>query len=151
LLGAAWSYGDELGLDIASEGHGAPDGSPGEWSITTRASRWLLLSPSRLIAHDRDPKDSELPFFGALEGTTIRAAEARFEDYALTVTLSNDYRFVILTNRRRRMKYSDLALWRLYAPHHVIASATWLGMERLSSPRSGRTRPSCPRRGQARG
>jgi hypothetical protein len=119
-LRAAWSYGDELGIDIADEGHGTPDGSLEKWTLTTRASRWLLLSPSRLVAHDRDPKDSELTVFGTLEGTTIRTTEARFEDYALTVTFSNDYRFVVLTSQRRRMKYAELALWQLFTPYNIV-------------------------------
>ena len=119
-LASAWSYGDELGLDIADDGHGTPDGHLDKWTLATRASRWLLLSPSRLVAHDRDHKDSALTAFEALEGTTIRTAEARYEDYALTVTFSNDYRFVILTNQRRRMKYAELALWQLYTPYNIV-------------------------------
>jgi hypothetical protein len=122
-LGAAWSYGDELHVDTSGEGHRTPGRHGQDWTVGTRASRWLLLSPTRLVAHDRDAKDPGLTAFKPLEGSTIRSAEARFEDYALTLTFSNDYRFVILTTKRRRIALPDLALWCIYTPYGTVVEA----------------------------
>lgn len=109
----AWSYGDELHVELSHR-------TEAVWAITTQASRWLLLSSKRLVAHDRDPKDAELSAFKPLEGAAVSSAEMRFEDYALTVNFDNGYRFVILTIKRRRTRLPDLPLWQLYTPSQVV-------------------------------
>lgn len=120
LLRTAWSYGDELLIEVLSGSELRSGRDAQEWTVATRASRWLLLSATGLVAHDRDPKDPKLTAFQELEGTTVRSAEVRPEDYALTLTFDNNYRFVILTNKRRRLRLPDLALWRLYTPDQTI-------------------------------
>ncbi len=116
-LTATWSYGEELHLHVAGEGGNPSRSDPESWVITTRASRWVLLSGSAVVSRDVDEKDPELRRFRALQDATIVSAKARFEDYALCMSFSNDYRFLILTKKRRSMKKPDLELWQVYAPN----------------------------------
>lgn len=110
---SAWSYGNELLLEFRCAGGDKA-------TLSTRASRWVLLSPTGIAARDGDARDNALEAFSAARGATVASASVRIEDYALTLAFSNGYRFVVLTTRPRATKLVDLALWELLLREEVV-------------------------------
>ena len=70
-----------------------------------------------MVARNKDPQDHELRRFEPLIGEQVASADARAQVYALSISFTNGYKFVLLTSKPRRIKPPAIPLWELSTPY----------------------------------
>lgn len=144
----AFTYGGELTLHFGRRlSYGTPqlaDEKHGEWELDTRASSWVLFTPSGAVS-DRDGEEANLEVkLRALQGREVTRINVGVPDNVLSVEFGGQHMFQIVPKKTRIAKKDDLSDWELFMPHHQMVTfgpgKTW-SRRRSDVPMSGSAKP----------
>jgi hypothetical protein len=117
---ASLSYGDELSLDIGKKipypQKAMAGREGGSWILGCRASKWVLESPSQVIASSQLTSEEIKQKIKVVEGTKIANFKIDYPDLILRVEFSTGCELKVFPD----LEDLDLSDWELFTPDDML-------------------------------